>query len=225
MIRGDRIRERLELLGRSQGWLAREVGLSSQAISKMVNGGTEDSPKLFQIARALRTTPEYLTGESDDPSLQAVVEHRTTYRARPRLSDNDSDIVEIAEIELNFGLGEVVMDELPEPKMRSFSRAWLRQITTSAPDQLYWARGKGNSMEPTIGDGDIILIDRSQQTLDYADLYWAIAYGHVGMVKRLRPMPDGSVKILSDHASVPPEVAVDGELNIFGRVIAVVKKI
>lgn len=80
-------------------------------------------------------------------------------------------------------------------------------------------------MEPKINDGDIILIDRSETDTRYGDLYWAIAYGHTAMVKRLRPMPDGSVKILSDNTNVPPETAYDGELSVFGRVIAVVKRI
>ena len=80
-------------------------------------------------------------------------------------------------------------------------------------------------MEPVIGDGDIILIDRSQRSPEFADLIWAIAYGQTGMIKRLRPMADGSVKILSDNPNVPPELAYDGELNVFGRVVAIVKRV
>lgn len=80
-------------------------------------------------------------------------------------------------------------------------------------------------MEPKINDGDLILIDRSQTTTAFGDLYWAIAYGQTAMVKRLRPMADGSVKILSDNQNVPPEIAYDGELSVFGRVVAVVKRI
>lgn len=143
----------------------------------------------------------------------------------PKKVGERSDIVEVAEIDLRFGLGGAYMDEQAVPHMRSFSTAWLRQITPSPPEELYWARGQGNSMEPTIGDGDILLIDRSQVTPGFGDLYWAIAFGQIGMIKRLRPMPDGSVKILSDNAAVPPEVAVDDELHIFGRVIAIVKNI
>jgi len=52
-----------------------------------------------------------------------------------------------------------------------------------------------------------------------------IAYGQTSMIKRLRPMPDGSVKILSDNASVPPETAYVGEVHVFGRVVAVVKRL
>lgn len=139
-----------------------------------------------------------------------------------------TDMVELGQIDLSYGLGAAVMDEeIGEHQIdrMAFPRTWLRMVTTSAPDQLVWARGAGNSMEPSIHDGEVILIDRSQQSLLAGDLIWACAYGQSGMVKRLRQMPDGSVKILSDNPSVPPEVAYDGELTIFGRVVAVVKRL
>ena len=80
-------------------------------------------------------------------------------------------------------------------------------------------------MEGTIHDSDIVLIDRRQDSPRMADLIWAFAFGEIGMIKRLRPMPDGSVKILSDNPAVPAETAHDGELNIIGRVVAVVKRL
>lgn len=80
-------------------------------------------------------------------------------------------------------------------------------------------------MYPTIGDGDVILIDRAQREIYDSDLCWAAYYGNTAIIKRLRPMPDGGVKMLSDNQNVSPETAYDGELSIFGRVIAVVKKL
>lgn len=202
-------------------------------------GGVSKNTQLAYESGASQMTIDYLvrlsahgldvgfvtTGRRSDEGASAasqVETPRTPYRgdAIPRV-----ELVQIAEIDLRFGLGGAYMDEAPVPQMRSFSREWLRQITTSPPDQLYWARGQGNSMEPTISDGDILLIDRTQSTPSFGDLYWAIAFGQVGMIKRLRPMPDGSVKILSDNPSVPPEVAVDDELHVFGRVVAVLKHI
>ena len=229
-----RLRELREELGISQSELARRSSTSQQTINRLEADLTDNPRNILAIARALNTTPEYLMGESDDPSGREPVDHR-----RPSLAHADNeksaasaceseDMVQVAEIDLRFGLGTAIMDEEVtdhQPAMRSFPRAWLRHITKSAPSELYWAKGQGDSMEPTIGDGDIILIDRSQNSLMIEDVYWACAYGHAGMVKRLRQMPDGSVKILSNNPHVPPETAYDGELHIFGRVIAVVKKI
>lgn len=135
------------------------------------------------------------------------------------------DLVEIAQIDTSYGLGAVIMDEVATPEMRTFSRAWLRQITSSPPEELYWGRGRGNSMAETINDGDPLLIDRGQQSVRDTDLIWAFAVGDVGAIKRLRPVPDGNVRILSDNPAVPPDSAHGSEIHIFGRVIAVVKKL
>ena len=72
MIVGSRIDERIRALHTSQAKLARVIGVSPTAISKMVNGETYDSRRLYQIARELETSPEYLTGETDDPSIDAM---------------------------------------------------------------------------------------------------------------------------------------------------------
>lgn len=140
----------------------------------------------------------------------------------------NDDMVAVHQIDLSFGLGSAIMDtEIFEDQAETldFPRSWLRMISHSPPGQLCWARGKGNSMLPTIGDGDVILIDRSQRNLQDSDLIWAVSYGNAATIKRLRPMPDGGVKMLPDNPNVPPETAYDGELNIFGRVIAVVRRL
>lgn len=65
---GDRIAERRKLLGISQGKLARAAGVSQGTIGKLEAGISSGSSHLHRIARALETTPAYLTGELDDPS-------------------------------------------------------------------------------------------------------------------------------------------------------------
>lgn len=68
VILGERIRERMQEAGLSQAELARRVGLAQPTIFQLITRGKKGSTKLHIIARELRTTPAYLTGESDDPS-------------------------------------------------------------------------------------------------------------------------------------------------------------
>ncbi len=215
------MREERERLGKSQRALAEVAEISKNT---QLAYEAESSPiTLDYLARIeiCGIDADYIvTGRRGDDVLRDA---RQPFRLRS--ADESSDLVKVAEIDPRFGLGAAFMDEPPAPEMRSFSRAWLRQISSSAPDELYWARGRGDSMKPTIGDGEIVLIDRTQQTPRDQDLIWAFAWGDIGAIKRLRPMPDGSVKILSDNESVPPETAIEGELHIFGRVVAVVKKL
>jgi phage repressor protein C with HTH and peptisase S24 domain len=229
VIKGVRIRERLETLTRSQGWLAREVGISPQAVSKIINGDTNETAKLYQIARALQTTPEFLTGETDDPEAHEIADARNEYRPAPASLGGGPPlpeaIVPVREIDLKFGMGATELEIPVTTSIRHFSREWLRQYTGASPEHLYFAQGIGDSMAPTILDSDLLLVDASEKTLRMADKIWAVAYGNSGMVKRLRQMADGSVKILSDNPTVPPETAYDGELHVLGRVVAIVRKI
>lgn len=223
MFRGDRLAALLDERGISQSKLARSIGVSPTTIWKLVNEpGAQGSKHLHRIARELGTTSEYLSGETDDPTPSALADRRPTFRGadpEPR-----TDTVDIDEIDLRFGLGGRYLEGPVETVSRKFSRTWLRNFTDSAPEHLCWTWGSGDSMKPTIEDSDMILIDRSDNRVEFGDKFWAIAYGNVGMIKRLRPMPDGGVKILSDNQSVPPETAYDDEMHIVGRVVAIVRK-
>ena len=80
-------------------------------------------------------------------------------------------------------------------------------------------------MYPTIHDRDGIIADRSRRRIDQGDRIWAIVFGGFGMIKRLRPMPDGTVRIMSDNPQVSDEIATDGDLTIIGRVVAIVRSV
>ena len=165
-------------------------------------------------------------GETDDPEPYSEVlkDHQNTLRAQPQ---ERSDDIEISMIDLRYGMGGTFLDEPVEVVKQRFPRAWVRMLTDAAPENLFWARGQGNSMSPTIDDGEIVLIDRGQSCVRLGDLVYAMAYGDIGMIKRLRPLPDGSVEIHSDNPTIklPPARAVDGELHVIGRVVGVVKNI
>ena len=61
----DRMRERMSAEGFSQSDLAREAGCTQGTIQQILDGTTRRSRMLPEIARALNTTVEYLTGTSD----------------------------------------------------------------------------------------------------------------------------------------------------------------
>ena len=255
LVDGLGVRLREALGGRSYHWLSEQTGISTSMLSDYGKGTkTPGADKAVLIADVLGVEIAWLlTGRGSSSgryilpddiaeqyglALGSSVQHPNSslhsgafklprYNA-PDERRHDGDMVEVYQIDLSFGLGAAVMDtEIFEDQAAKleFPRSWLRMITPNAPSLLCWARCKGDSMYPTIGDGDVALIDRGQRSLLDADLIWAASYGSAGIVKRLRPMPDGGVKIMSDNVSVDPETAYDGELSIFGRVIAVIKRL
>jgi len=66
----------------SQAELGRRVRVHQSTINGMIHGDQQGTTKLHQIARELRTTPAYLTGETDDPSLDAP--HAETFSSEER---------------------------------------------------------------------------------------------------------------------------------------------
>lgn len=67
MIVGTRIESRLSALVMSQTELARRVGVSQATIAHLITGRSRSSSHLHKIAQELRTSPEYLSGETDNP--------------------------------------------------------------------------------------------------------------------------------------------------------------
>ncbi|MXO66270.1 XRE family transcriptional regulator [Altericroceibacterium endophyticum] len=217
MRTGERIAELRKARELSQTQLAKLVGLSQATIGKLESGISSGSSHLHKIARALGTTGEYLTGETDDPDAGALP------AISPQALADQLDLVEVQEIDLRFGLGATELEVPVTKQVRHFSRDWLRHYTSANPEDVYFAQGSGDSMMPTILDSDLLLIDTSQKNMTMSDKIWAVAYAGSGMIKRLRATPEG-VKILSDNQAIPPEMAYDGELHILGRLVGIVRK-
>ncbi|RSV34369.1 helix-turn-helix domain-containing protein [Sphingomonas sp. ABOLE] len=70
---GERIDDRLKAIGISQAELARRVGVRQSTINGLIRGESRGSKHLHVIARILRTSPAYLTGETEDPAPDAPI--------------------------------------------------------------------------------------------------------------------------------------------------------
>lgn len=215
---GERISDRLEKTGLSQSELARRTGVSQPTIAHLVKGRSTSSSHLHKIARELGTTVGYLTGETNDPAAGAVP------APTEREIAEHLDLVEIAMVDMAYGMGATFADDRIGVDLVHFPKIWVDQLTHSAPAHLAWARGKGDSMSPTISDGDMVLIDRSERRVEDQDLIWAFTIGDMAMIKRLRVRGD-KVTILSDNSEVPADTAHPDEINIIGRITRVVKPV
>lgn len=71
MIRYDRIQELVNLCGKKKSFLSEAMGFSSRYLidAKKQNTNIADEP-LQILAKELKTTSEYLRGETDDPSIK-----------------------------------------------------------------------------------------------------------------------------------------------------------
>lgn len=214
MVIGERVRERLEALGISQSELARRTGLAQPTIAKLASGTAQGSSHLHRIARELRTTPAYLTGETNDPSEGAVP------TPTPGMIAEQLGLQLIPDVDIAYSMGGgAVIGDVVESTMVPFRRDWLQRLTRGGPADVFLTRGKGDSMMPTILDGDDVLVNRADRIVKDQDMIWALGYGELGQIKRVRRLAGGSYELHSDNPTVRPIPATEDELFIVGRVI------
>ncbi|MBN8294702.1 LexA family transcriptional regulator [Rhodobacter sp. NTK016B] len=109
----------------------------------------------------------------------------------------------------------------------AFKRTWLRRIGVSASVAVL-ARADGESMAPTIHDGDMLLIDRSRSELptrqrDPKDARRAQIFAFLddgaARVKRIELAPGDSLVLLSDNPAFAPEFRPIASISVIGRVM------
>jgi phage repressor protein C with HTH and peptisase S24 domain len=109
----------------------------------------------------------------------------------------------------------------------AFRRDWLRGIGV-APGAAVIARAAGDSMEPTIQSGDLVLIDRARadppaRARDPGDTRPARIYAlrdEAGArLKRIERATPATLALLSDNPATPHEFRPAADVAIIGRVV------
>jgi phage repressor protein C with HTH and peptisase S24 domain len=224
-----RVMDRAELRGE-------RLTLSQQAISNFENGQTKSIPRWVRLAdealtgegaEALSTQrrlAEDLFGKATPDQLMLFHQMLAGNATAADLAAESLDLVSVASVDMAYGMGMTFAGDHVDVEVLHFPRAWLASLTSTAPQDLAWARGRGNSMSPTIEDNDLVLIDRSDRSVRDQDAIWAFTIGDVAMMKRLR-LRGEDVTILSDNDRVPADHAHPDEINIVGRVSHIVRRI
>lgn len=109
----------------------------------------------------------------------------------------------------------------------SFDSRWLREVSHSAATELSFIRVQGDSMSPTLSDGDDILVDRSDAAERLREGIYVLRRDDSLMVKRLAINPaTRSVTIKSDNPAYPDWPDCDlATLAIIGRVVWAGRKV
>lgn len=120
------------------------------------------------------------------------------------------------------GGGALVEHETPDDAL-VFKEQWVRIELGARPQDLYLIRVAGDSMEPTLRSGDVILVDRRATRPDREGVY-ILRMNDMLLVKRLQALPGGVVRVSSDNTAFSPfdiqAADVGGpELAIIGRVV------
>jgi phage repressor protein C with HTH and peptisase S24 domain len=217
------MRALIDYAGVSAAEVARKAKVDPETVRRPATGKATTRISLSSIEKLQAAYPDF-----PGWPVAAAGETRLPYRPQqpiPAFGAPQPDLVPVREIDLSFGMGATYLDVPVTEEVHHFPRAWLRRYTRSSPDKLFFAQGIGDSMEPTLHDSDLLLIDTDQRQLTSADRIWVLTYADCGMIKRLRPVPGGGVEVWSDKKEVSSFTAYDGEIEIIGRVVAVQRKL
>jgi phage repressor protein C with HTH and peptisase S24 domain len=204
--------------------LAKATGVSPSAFRKWLKGVAEPSrDRLVALAEAAGVNVSWLAqGQGAEPDLLSLAARAHSPRS--------------ADLAGNPSIGQyLVLPKRPEAaaagsgrptaavptEFIGFRHDWIRTTFGREPADLILEIAVGESMEPGIRNGDLLLVDTTDRTFRNFGIYVIAARGE-RLVKRVQRKFDGSLILISDNniyqpESIPADLAK--EVQIIGRVI------
>ena len=164
-------------------------------------------------ARAFGVAPEWLVwGKGGVP--QDFGES-----AAPAPTSPDATLIPVYDVAASAGHGAVVEYESIAYSL-AFPPDYLQRLTKANPRHLSIISVKGDSMEPTLKDDDIVMLDSSKTSLSFDGLF-VLRYEEALHVKRIGRAPNPeNVTILSDNRGLyPPTELARQKVTVIGKVI------
>jgi phage repressor protein C with HTH and peptisase S24 domain len=206
----EEFRRRLRLIMQQFGSvadLARAVGVSDNAIYKWVSGrGQPGMISLVNLAKAAGVSVEWLaTGRGAKARAETEIEGASEFISMPRLAVRDAAARSMVQ-------SPQIVDYL------NFRSDWLHRSLAADPKQLALIEAIGDSMSPTIDEGDLALVDLREAHFRHDGVY-VLRTGADFSIKRLQRRLDGSLIVRGDNPAYDPQPASIDRISIFGRVI------
>jgi len=210
----DRLHARSSQLGLSPAHVAEMAGVNRSFVYDILRGRSTRPgiDRLGEVARVLKVELEWLIHGIGD------VEGTSPFIGNP-----DDTFVSIthAGIRPSMGGGSVALEEHEAPgRAYHFRRSWIKNGLRASPSQLRIMTVEGDSMEPTLLDGDTVLVDMTRQSPNPPGIF--VLDDGIGLVaKRLQHVPNSdppAVRVISDNKHYPEYERTAEEVNIIGRI-------
>lgn len=212
MFLHERIQQKLDEKKLKQADIARATGKSTAAVTKWLRG--ENTPKtesLKEIAKLLEVNDEWLLTGKGLPNQESAtyLQSVETWDDSTPLDDDEVEIPFFKDFSFACGSGAINEHIANEKRKLRMSKATLRNLSISKENAVA-ATATGDSMSPTIQDGDTIHIDLGRKDIKDGRIF-VICIGGLHYAKRLYNMPFGGVRIVSDNAAEYPEIVLTAE--------------
>lgn len=221
-------RLKLALGDESVNGFAAKCGLSESVLRKYLHGSEPGLEKVVRIARAAGVPVDWLATGEGSPEKTSAPTTPGSAAARDLAAKLGSGFVKVPryDIQASAGPGSLADEELIVDYM-AFQETWVRRIGAD-PRHLALITAVGDSMEPTIRAGDLLLVDTGV-TRFRDDAIYVVSINGSLMVKRIQRFFGGAVSIKSDNEQAyvdqtlnreeAEEIHVAGRVRWIGRMI------
>lgn len=207
--------------GRAQ--VSRDANVPLSSLDRYTRGQSEaPSLTLARIAKACSVTVDHLVfgaGErvfsdrppGDDPA-SLVAFHLPAVDAGDAM--DGAEFVAIPHLGIRASAGPGLASTVTEadaPRQIAFRQTWLRSLGIT-PANAEFIEASGDSMWPTIQDGDLMLLDRGYGEVVNGKIYVLVVGGLV-VVKRVSLLAFGGLMLISDNERYPTETVPRDEVN------------
>jgi len=224
-IVGNRIRSARKKLKLSQKELSERSGLPLPSLKDYETGKRMPGGEaIASLCQAGISANWLLTGKGEmlRSSEQPPAPEQPLQIPGGEAIDDNYVLVPLYDVRAAAGHGAVVENEQVIDYL-AFNRKWLWQELHASTQDLYLIEVDGESMEPTLRPGDVILIDRRSAQKVPRDGIYVMRMDDGLLVKRLQRLPGRRVKVTSDNPAYEPfELTLDAsgdDFAIIGRVV------
>ncbi len=210
----DRLRARANQLGLSPAHVAEMAGVNRSFVYDILRGRSTrpGMENLGAVARVLKVDRDWL--------IHGIGDVEGT---PPFIENPDEAFVPIAQAGPRPSMGGgAVAAEHDDSAGRAyhFRRAWIRHSLKASPSQLRIMHVEGDSMTPTLRDGDTVLVDMARRAPNPPGIF--VLDDGLGLVaKRLEHIPNSdppAVRVISDNKHYPEYERTADEIHIVGRI-------
>ncbi len=203
--------------------LCEERGEDFASLSRLLG---KNSAYIQQYLR--RGTPKRLREEERRTLARYFGIPESALGAPPHGLNGGGGLVSVPRVPVaaSAGPGALPADERPRPYF-AFDERWLRSMTSANTSDLVIIRVEGDSMAPTLGDGDDILVDQGDCGDRLRDGLYVLRVDEALIVKRVALNPvTRRVTLQSDNPAYPdwPDLELDA-IHCIGRVIWAARRV
>jgi hypothetical protein len=138
----------------------------------------------------------------------------------PPAAEREADLIGVARLDVGASAGSGAVGDQERALGRiGFDRQWLRRLGVARGGQLSVIRVEGDSMAPTLADGDEILVDHEDGAGRLRDGIYVLRIDDALVVKRVAVSP-GGVSVRGDNPAYPGWPQCDpAAIDLAGRVV------